>query len=58
MTYLCDVTNTSDLKRLFLVVITLQVSQSKLKYFRLNTKRWVIEVGDFKEDQESLVLIP
>ena len=42
MTYLCDFTKTSDLKWLFLVVITLQVWLSKLKYFRLNTKMWVI----------------
>ena len=42
MTHLCDVTKTSDLKWLFLVVITLQVSLSKLEYFRLNAKRWVI----------------
>ena len=39
---LCEDTKTSDLKWLFLVVITLQVSLSKLKYFRLNMKRWVI----------------
>ena len=42
MTYLSDVTNTSDLKWLFLVVITLQVSLSKLKYLRLNMKRSMI----------------
>ena len=55
MTYLCDVTKISDLKWLFLIVITLEVSLSKLKYFRLNTKGWVIskKIGRAKSSSHN-----